>query len=152
MRLLRSRELTFVEIEGECDLPYAILSHVWFQNGQEITYEEMKSGTGREKTGYDKIVQCGKIAASNGYDFFWIDTCCIDKRSSADLSEAINSMFFLYQSAAICYAYLADVPATSFQAPFTEFKESRWLEAGVDLCKNFSRRRIFCFSRKSGYL
>ncbi len=76
MRLLRSLELSFFEFEGELDSPYWIQSHVWYKNGQEVTYEEMKSGTGKVKYGYDKIVQCGKFAAEKGYKYFWIDTCC----------------------------------------------------------------------------
>ncbi|KAH6714351.1 hypothetical protein BKA61DRAFT_632289 [Leptodontidium sp. MPI-SDFR-AT-0119] len=38
---------------------------------------------------------CG-IAVSDGFEYIWIDTCCIDKTSSAELSEAINSMFRWY--------------------------------------------------------
>ncbi|KAI6138370.1 hypothetical protein BKA82DRAFT_58501, partial [Pisolithus tinctorius] len=48
-------------------------------------------------------------AVKDGYEWLWIDTCCIDKRSSSELSEAINSMFRWYRDAQVCYAYLNDV-------------------------------------------
>ena len=59
--------------------------------------------------GYMKIKACCALAASRGFKYVWIDTCCIDKTSSAELSEAINSMYRWYRNAGICYAYLVDV-------------------------------------------
>lgn len=60
--------------------------------------------------GHEKIDNCCKRAESEKFDYVWIDTCCIDKRSSAELSEAINSMFSWYKLAEVCYVYLEDVP------------------------------------------
>ncbi|RPD76184.1 HET-domain-containing protein [Lentinus tigrinus ALCF2SS1-7] len=99
---------------------YAILSHVW--DKKEHTFQEIKAlstrceGTDTNPRDLlhpsDKIRRCCEVAASHGYRWVWIDTCCIDKTSSAELSEAINSMFRWYALAKICYAYLADVSSS----------------------------------------
>ncbi|KAH8731696.1 heterokaryon incompatibility protein-domain-containing protein [Phaeosphaeriaceae sp. PMI808] len=82
------------------DIPrYAILSHRWGADHEEVTFRDFVEGTGKSKAGYRKLAFCGKQAANDGLRFFWIDTCCIDKASSAELSEAINSMFRWYQHA-----------------------------------------------------
>ena len=60
------------------------------------------------KRGWNKVLNACFKACRDGYQYLWIDTCCIDKSSSAELSEAINSMFRWYSSAAICYAYVGD--------------------------------------------
>ena len=72
---------------------YAILSHTWGEDTEEVTFQDIVNGTGTDKTGYDKIRFCADAARRDGLIYFWIDTCCIDKSSSAKLSEAINSMF-----------------------------------------------------------
>ena len=68
------------------------------------------------KPGYEKIRFCGEQAARDKWQYFWIDTCCIDKSNSTELQEAINSKFRWYRNAAKCYVYLADVsrPAACF--------------------------------------
>ncbi|KAF3005632.1 hypothetical protein E8E13_003065 [Curvularia kusanoi] len=101
---------SLVEFIGDDVPPYAILSHTWSQTGGEVSYRDFVEGTGVSKMGYDKIRACGVHTAKKGLRYFWVDTCCIDKTSSAELSEAINSMFRWYQKAAICFAYLDDVP------------------------------------------
>ncbi|KIM65069.1 hypothetical protein SCLCIDRAFT_57344, partial [Scleroderma citrinum Foug A] len=95
---------------------YAILSHRWV--GQEVDYDEMvelaktaveERDEIRQRDGYRKILQSCELAQKDGYEKLWVDTCCIDKRSSAELSEAINSMYRWYENAKVCYAYLHDV-------------------------------------------
>jgi Heterokaryon incompatibility protein (HET) len=88
--------------------PYAILSHTW-KEGEEITFNDLTDGTGEGKAGYDKIRFCAEQAIRDGLQYFWVDTCCIDKSNSVELQEAINSMFRWYQNAAKCYVYLSDV-------------------------------------------
>jgi hypothetical protein len=88
--------------------PYAILSHTWTA-GQEVTYEEILAGTGTNKSGYAKLCFCGERAAADSLEYFWVDTCCIDKATSVELNTAINSMFRWYQRATKCYVYLSDV-------------------------------------------
>ncbi|KAI6118495.1 heterokaryon incompatibility protein-domain-containing protein [Pisolithus croceorrhizus] len=99
---------------------YAILSHRW---GAEVGYEEMtglmkmeegKRDEVRQRCGYQKIIKSCEQATKDGHKWLWIDTCCIDKRSSSELSEAINSMYRWYQNAQVCYAYLNDVCESIF--------------------------------------
>ncbi|PMD47917.1 HET-domain-containing protein [Hyaloscypha variabilis F] len=86
---------------------YVILSHTW--GDEEVSFQELQNGSGMAKAGYHKIRKCCEQAARDGFEFAWVDTCCIDKSSSAELSEAINSMFQWYKDSAVCYAYLEDV-------------------------------------------
>ena len=68
------------------DIPrYAILSHTWGADTEEVSFKDMMDGTSKRKTGYDKIRFCGEQAERDGLQYFWIDTCCIDKSSSAEL-------------------------------------------------------------------
>src|ERR1700753_3423846 len=84
--------------------PFAILSHTWAEdNGKEVTFENFKDGTWKSKDGFQKIRFCGDQACRDGLQYFWIDTCCINKSSDRELSEAINSMFRWYQNATKCY-------------------------------------------------
>ena len=86
------------------DIPrYAILSHTWGADTEEVSFKDMMDGTGKRKPGYDKIQFCREQAGRDGLQYFWIDTCCIDKSSSAELQEAINSMFRWYRDAAKCW-------------------------------------------------
>lgn len=130
MRLLHiedNGELSLAEHIGT-DVPaYAILSHTWGPNNEEVTYQDLINDTGKEKRGYCKLTFCGQQAAKDGLRYFWIDTCCIDKTSSAELSEAINSMYSWYQASEICYAYLVDVPSTN------GFSNSKWFTRGWTL-------------------
>ena len=57
--------------------PYAILSHTWGADSEEVTYKDLVQGTGKNKVGYKKIEFCGKQAASDGLQHFWVDTCCM---------------------------------------------------------------------------
>src|SRR4051812_9629963 len=92
------------------DIPsYAILSHRW--GTDEISFHDLEKDGVRDRPGYAKIEMICKTAAEAGISYAWIDTCCINKTDSAELSESINSMYRLYQDATVCYAYLADVPA-----------------------------------------
>ena len=76
---------------------------------EEVSFKDMMDGTGTGKLGYDKIRFCGEQSRRDDLQYFWIDTCCIDKSSSAELEEAISSMFRWYHNADKCYVYLADV-------------------------------------------
>jgi hypothetical protein len=116
MRLLRLHGddgFSLVEFLGHSIPPYAILSHTWGPDNEEVTYRDMVYGTGQNKAGYCKIQFCGRQAAADGLQYFWVDTCCIDKSSSAELSEAINSMFYWYQKAQKCYVYLFGITVTT---------------------------------------
>jgi len=120
---------------------YAILSHTWGQDEEEVTFKDLMEGTGREKAGYDKIHFCARQAQRDGLKYFWIDTCCIDKTNNVELAEAIISMFRWYQKADRCYVYLTDVWASSPAAgsqlsrqPWeSDFYASKWFTRGWTL-------------------
>ncbi|KAL8725584.1 MAG: hypothetical protein Q9181_006358, partial [Wetmoreana brouardii] len=130
MRLLHTTTLEFKEFFDTKIPRYAILSHRWGE--KEVSYSEMRKGRARKGPGLTKIHNCCKLASREGYEWVWIDTCCIDKKSSAELSEAVNSMFKWYANAQICYAYLSDV--RSGQPDFDlMFLSSSWLTRGWTL-------------------
>lgn len=106
MRLLNTTTLQ-VEYCGDGAQRYAVLSHRWVE--EEVTFQDIENGSAKSKKGYKKLEDCCKLARNQGHDWVWIDTCCIDKSSSAELNEAINSMYAWYQRSSICYAYLDDV-------------------------------------------
>ncbi|PYI09405.1 hypothetical protein BO78DRAFT_277654, partial [Aspergillus sclerotiicarbonarius CBS 121057] len=105
--------------------PYAILSHTWEK--EEVTLQDMQNGYAPSKLGFKKVKDSCSVAKASGFDYVWIDTCCIDKTSSAELSEAINSMYRWYHEADVCYVYLADIQSES------EFAKSRWFTRGWTL-------------------
>ncbi|KAI4114984.1 MAG: hypothetical protein LQ345_004341 [Seirophora villosa] len=106
MRLLQTKTLQFHEFFDAKIPPYAILSHRWGEG--EVTFKEMRKGKAQPGPGLTKIKKFCTLAASRGDKWAWIDTCCIDKRSSAELSEAINAMYKWYGDARKCYVYLID--------------------------------------------
>ena len=106
MRLLHTSTLTLHEFFGDEIPSYAILSHTW--GDEEVTLQDLEKGQSKSRAGYAKITGCCALALSNGWEWLWIDTCCIDKTSSAELSESINSMYRWYRDSGVCYAYLTD--------------------------------------------
>lgn len=109
---------------------YAILSHTW-EEGQEVTYQDLIHGNGTGKNGYRKLQFCAERSAQAGLNHFWVDTCCIDKSSSAELQEAIASMFRWYSKADVCFVYLSDVDHS--QRWQSAFRKSRWFKRGWTL-------------------
>ncbi|KAI4256613.1 MAG: hypothetical protein L6R42_006114 [Xanthoria sp. 1 TBL-2021] len=125
MRLLNTGSLDFAEF-FDSDIPkYAILSHCW--GAREIGFKEVRKRTAPAGPALRKIERCCRQAASDGWQWVWIDTCCIDKRSSAELSEAINSMYKWYQRSEVCYVYLSDFHFS----PAELSKKSRFLLSTV---------------------
>jgi hypothetical protein len=135
--------------------PYAILSHTWTE-GQEVTYRDLVAGTGKEKDGYAKIRFCVEKAAQDGLQYSWVDTCCIDKSTSDELSTAINSMFRWYQRASKCYVYLSDVripdeviDIQAFRITWEEaFQHSRWFTRGWTLQELLAPSSVEFFSKE----
>ncbi|CAJ2510237.1 Uu.00g061370.m01.CDS01 [Anthostomella pinea] len=121
--------------------PYAILSHTWGDDEDEVTFQDMTEQTGRSKRGYQKIKFCCEQAAEDDLKHSWVDTCCIDKFNSTELNEAINSMFRWYQDATRCYVYLSDVSKSvnlqvdELSRPVWKsgFRNSRWFTRGWTL-------------------
>ncbi|KAF2203847.1 HET-domain-containing protein, partial [Delitschia confertaspora ATCC 74209] len=111
---------------------YAILSHTW--DVEEITFDDIHKPHAKSMAGYSKVERCCQQALQDGFQYVWIDTCCIDKRSSAELSEAINSMYEWYWNAEKCYTYLADVTDEDVETIWQgEFPRSRWFTRGWTL-------------------
>ncbi|KAH7930727.1 HET-domain-containing protein [Leucogyrophana mollusca] len=147
MRLLNTKTLKLEEPAGPRLPPYAILSHVW--GNEEVTLRDIgEHGTGKKVKGNTKIENCCVQALEDGYRYVWIDTCCIDKCSSAELSEAINSMYRWYQEAAVCYAYLEDVPSDEDPAAEdSSFRRSKWFRRGWTLQETIAPRNVEFFAR-----
>ena len=69
---------------------YAILSHTWGDG--EVTFRDMENlAAARSMVGWTKIKGTCQRGKADGFSLVWIDSCCIDKSSSAELSESINS-------------------------------------------------------------
>ncbi|KAL8959322.1 MAG: hypothetical protein Q9193_003796 [Seirophora villosa] len=131
MRLLHTETLQFHEFFDANIPPYAILSHRWAEG--EVAFKEMRKGKAQPGPGLTKIEKFCTLAASKGHEWAWIDTCCIDKRSSAELSESINAMYKWYKNARACYVYLID-----FALSAQELKHLS--EIGVDALHYFVHR------------
>jgi hypothetical protein len=129
---------------------YAILSHTWGADTEEVTLKDMIDGSGISKPGYDKIRFCGEQARRDDLEYFWIDTS-----NSAELQEAINSMFRWYRNAAKCYVYLSDVSRLALGAdgkpsqPWeSSFRKSRWFTRGWTLQELVAPALVEFFSKK----
>ncbi|OCK87344.1 HET-domain-containing protein, partial [Cenococcum geophilum 1.58] len=137
MRLLNTTSLELKDFIGSNIPPYVILSHTW--SDEEVLFDDIQKGTAALKKGHAKLKGCCQKGAEDGFDWAWIDTCCIDKSSSAELSEAINSMYEWYKKSTICYAYLQDVSTNALSSSnpsFTrpqDFSKSRWFTRGWTL-------------------
>jgi hypothetical protein len=110
----------FVEFAPGDVPPYAILSHTWGPDRDEVSYNDIMERTPRHwmwKKGSRKLRFCAHRARADDLEYFWVDTCCINKSSSAELSEAINSMYRWYKHSKVCYVYLSDVPCTALDGP-----------------------------------
>ncbi|KAE9381065.1 HET-domain-containing protein [Stipitochalara longipes BDJ] len=173
MRLINVHTMELEEYFDEEIPPYAILSHTWGK--EEVSFQEWTSlfrhrklekrfgksieymfaglelDTIHERSGYSKIVRCAEEARSNSINYIWVDTCCIDKTSSAELSEAINSMFRWYEKSIICYAYLSDVASLgSLRHEDSDFRKSRWFTRGWTLQELLAPSQLVFFDQGWG--
>ncbi|KAI1785471.1 HET-domain-containing protein [Ganoderma leucocontextum] len=167
MRLLDTRTAEFRWVDEPRHVSYAILSHVWTKEGQgppEQSFEDVKKIL-KPSTRFkpwpakgkrdsippklsEKIRRCCAVAREHGFDSVWVDSCCIDKTSSSELSEAINSMFNWYQHAKVCYAYLHDVDDEDDpRAPGSQFRRSRWFSRGWTLQELIAPRVLVFLSK-----
>ncbi|KAI0884183.1 vegetative incompatibility protein HET-E-1 [Annulohypoxylon maeteangense] len=162
MRLLQRNDNGVFELTRHFaveELPsYAILSHTWLsENDQEVSYDDLIQSNAESKpTGYSKIQFCGEQAAKDGLEYFWLDTCCINRNSSAELQEAITTMFVWYRNATRCYAYLTDVSVKKTPRSVTAdeptrpwelaFRRSRWFTRGWTLQELLAPASVEFFS------
>lgn len=145
MRLLNCSTFQLETFVDSAVPPYAILSHRW-QDG-EVLFEDIASGQASEKFGYKKLEETCLQASREGFGYVWVDTCCIDKSSSSELSEAINSMYRWYTQAAVCYAYLFDVPDGIDPEQDAVFAQSEWFCRGWTLQELVAPAHMEFFSR-----
>ncbi|RAR05617.1 HET-domain-containing protein [Stemphylium lycopersici] len=142
---------------------YAILSHTWGK--QEATFRDLRNYSKAEEVddkvreGYEKIFFCAQQAKRDGLEYFWVDTCCIDKTNNTELSEAINSMFRWYQNADKCYVFLSDVEGKSSEENGKSssrwkaaFRTSRWFKRGWTLQELLAPRSVEFFSNNGARL
>ncbi|KAJ2898044.1 het domain [Zalerion maritima] len=149
MRLLNTHKIQVDEIWADSYVPpYAILSHTW--DSEEISlldieglhgYWESSGGANNsipttKKRSFEKIRRAVRTARQHGYKYIWVDTCCIDKTSQEEVSDAVNNNFAWYQDAAVCYAYLSDVEPADRDDVYGDkstFRRSRWFTRGWTL-------------------
>ncbi|KAI0828058.1 heterokaryon incompatibility protein-domain-containing protein [Trametes gibbosa] len=129
--------------------PYCTLAAT-FQSEDCPNAESTDSGIARMPSPFfshqnlsQKIAMACKVAREGGHELLWIDACCIDKSSSAELAEAINSMYEWYRLSDVCYAYLADVPHGDDPAMHdSHFRQSRWHKRGWTLQELIAPERV----------
>ena len=152
-----NRRTKVFEFADDETTSYAILSHRWTQ---EVDYEEIvdlakmekdEQNEVRQRLGYQKILASCEQAKKNKIEWLWVDTCCIDKRSSAELSEAINSMYRWYENSGVCYAYLHDVcssfPCQASGEMYPNFKGwPEWFSRGWTLQEMIAPRNVQFFN------
>lgn len=143
MRLIETTSLEMREFFPPHIPPYSILSHTW--GAEEVSLIEfmaVSSASAKAKSsrlGFKKIVRAAKLARELKHKYIWIDTCCIDKSSSADLTESINSMYQWYRDAVVCFAWLDDLPR---EKPDRAMARSRWFTRGWTLQELVAPRRL----------
>lgn len=142
MHLLHVEQLELFEFTGDNIPDYAILSHTW--EDDEVLFRHFQEGSAMQWKGWQKIDNCRKQARADGWKYVWIDTCCIDKSSSAELSEAINSMYQWYAGSAICYAYMADYDA---QRGASDLSSCRWFKRGWTLQELLAPTQVFFYDK-----
>lgn len=141
MRLIHTTALDIKYFVGNNVPKYAILSHTW--GGEEVTHQDWANRANiLNMEGYQKIVSACELAKEDGYAYLWVDTNCIDKSSSSELAEAINSMFEWYTLADICYAYLSDVETYKPLTGTREIRRSRWFRRGWTLQELLAPRQV----------
>ncbi|PMD39310.1 HET-domain-containing protein [Hyaloscypha variabilis F] len=160
MRLLNTFTMRLEEYFGSQIPSYSILSHCW--STDEVTFQDINQPNWRSLRGAAKIE--GACAVSRGYrqQYIWIDTCCIDKSSSAELSESINSMYRWYEKASWCYVYLEDVEGENLylsraepgtrEPVLDEISRSRWFTRGWTLQELIAPKFIFFFNNEWQFL
>lgn len=158
MRLLNTKTGLFFWIDNPDDAKYAVLSHVWGRDGEQsyqdlvrIQHEASRRGESDEGSvlhaASPKIRNACAHALADGFEYIWIDFCCIDKTSSAEVSQAVLAMYSWYGHAAVCYAYLDDVEADEDpRLPDAKFRRSRWHTRGWTLPELIAPKTVIFLS------
>ncbi|RDX42235.1 HET-domain-containing protein, partial [Lentinus brumalis] len=164
MRLLNTTTGKFETFEDPKAVRYAILSHVWTKNSggrlEEQTYRNVCDIAAGLAAGSDilinlspKIQNACKIARQHGFKYIWIDTCCINHESSAELSRAINSMYEWYSCSNVCYAVLQDVGSNDNPVSHTsDFRRSTWFKRGWTLQELIAPKNVIFLCNSWGVI
>ncbi|KAI1751914.1 heterokaryon incompatibility protein-domain-containing protein [Xylaria castorea] len=147
MRLLNAQTLTLEEFDRPHIPPYAILSHTWGE--EEITFQDTSNlQTASVKAGFTKFKLTCQVTAAQQLQYVWIDTCCIDKSSGTELSEAVNSMYQWYQSSSKCLVYLEDLPSSITVDGLDGLLEHcRWFRRGWTLQELLAPRTVVFYNQ-----
>lgn len=149
MYLLNTSTFQLHRFIGDKVPPYVILSHTWGDG--EVLFQDIEKPAShyQQLKGFSKVDKCCALARSDGWEYVWIDNCCIDQKSSAELSEAINSMYRWYKDAEVCYAYLADISVSvgNPDSPRTLLYLSRWFTRGWTLQELLAPFLVIFFDR-----
>lgn len=133
MWLIDTKTFKLRQFVGRKIPDYAIVSHTWGKREIDFNAWVHDFRTASQKPAFAKIQSACIQAQTDGLKYLWIDTICIDKSNSADLSEAINSMFAWYHNSSVCYIHLADVDDTDGVADklgdLTELEFHKFLES-----------------------
>ena len=145
--------LVLTDFRGKPIPPYAILSHRW--SDSETLIEDISNENYKEREeGSEKLRFCAEQAAQDGLQYFWIDTCCIDRWDNNERSKAINSMFQWYRNAARCYVFLSDVSLSAVTGTAAcsdweaSFWKSGWFTRGWTLQELIAPVSVEFFSRE----
>jgi hypothetical protein len=155
MRLLNTSTLEAKEFQTNKRPEYAILLHRWLD--EEISFQQIQDPKKYSwMKGYRKVEGFCREALRNGFDWAWVDTCCIDKASAVELSEAINSMFAWYRDSAVCYIYMDDFSTNSVASASPsnierELKECVWFTRGWTLQELIAPKQVLFFDYKWRY-
>lgn len=157
LRILEDGQLDLEDFSKKDKPPYAILSHTWGQDQDEVSFKDLRDGRARKKSGHTKIDFCAQQTAKDDMAYFWVDTCCIDKTNSSEVAEAITSMYRWYREAERCYVYMSDVSVednTGTQAKdwMSAFRKSRWFTRGWTLQELIAPTSVQFFSREGNLL
>ncbi|THU83251.1 HET-domain-containing protein [Dendrothele bispora CBS 962.96] len=130
------------------DVPkYAILSHTWGE--EEVTFQDIQDLSIAEgRVGWTKVTSACAYARRYYFKWIWIDSCCINKESSAELSEALNSMYGYYGNSMVCYVYLQDVSKDDkpHNTP-SLLRSCRWFKRGWTLQELLAPSRVIFFNK-----
>ncbi|KAG8532500.1 uncharacterized protein KY384_002377 [Bacidia gigantensis] len=146
MRLLNTHSIELQDFIGSSVPKYSILSHTWGE--QEVSFADFSKCKNEGSERFKKIENACIMARLQDSDWIWIDTCCIDKSSSAELSEAINSMYRWYEMSTDCLVYLEDVKKEALQLVWlSQFSRSRWFTRGWTLQELLAPDHVTFFDR-----
>jgi hypothetical protein len=158
MWLINTSSLELQHVVDSTQETYIVLSHTWGDG--EVTFQELDQPASRSKAGFAKIENTCNLARKQGFEWAWVDTCCIDKTSSAELSEAINSMFAWYRDSRVCFVYLADLEPIlagtndSDRASLLvkHLPQCRWFTRGWTLQELIASRNVEFYDQKWNFV